>query len=449
VAKLWDKGYELNKEIEEFTVGNDFALDQRLVRADAIGSIAHAQMLAKIGLLSPGEFAPLKDALLEVIRLDEQGAFAIAVEDEDVHTRIENYLTEKLGDVGKKIHAGRSRNDQVLVDLRLYTKEKLLSIKADLLELCQTLVAFSEKHKTVPMPGRTHTQPAMPSTLGLWAGALLEALLDDLLVLNTAYEVNDQCPLGSAASYGVPIEIDRQLTADLLGFAKVQNNVLYANNSRGKFESIVLFALSQAMLDLSKLAQELILFSLREFGYFTLPDELCTGSSIMPQKKNPGGMELVRGKAGTLLGCLFQIMEIIKGLPSGYNRDFQETKEPYMRGLDVAHSSIRVCNLVMSKVSVNVERLQEACTTEIFATDRALELVRDGMPFRDAYREVALHLDDLEASDPTEAALRKRHMGAPGNLGLEVAKRRIADERERLEEERRAFASAIAELLKP
>ncbi len=449
MGKLWDKGYDLNKEIEEFTVGNDFALDQRLVRFDAVGSIAHAKMLAKTGLLSPREFAQLKEGLLEVIRLDEDSAFHIAVEDEDVHTKIENHLTEKLGDVGKKIHAARSRNDQVLVDLRLYTKERLLSMKADLLELCRTLLNFSERHKEVPMPGRTHTQPAMPSTLGLWAGALMEALLDDLFLLNSAFELNDQCPLGSAASYGVPLDIDRQLTSDLLGFARVQNNVLYVNNSRGKVESIVLFALVQVMLDLSKLAQELILFSLREFGYFTLPDELCTGSSIMPQKKNPGGMELVRGKAATLLGSLFQIMETIKGLPSGYNRDFQETKEPFMRGLDVAQSSIRVCNLVISKVKVNPDRLEQACTGEIFATDRALELVMEGMPFRDAYKEVAAHLEELEANDPAEAALRKKHIGAPGNLGLEEAGRRIAAEQELLDEQRSAFHSAIAELLKP
>jgi len=449
VAKLWEKGYELNKAIEEFTVGSDFELDQKLVRMDAIGSIAHAQMLARIGILNPEEFVLLKEVLLEIIELDEHGSFTIAVEDEDVHSKVEQHLTEKLGEIGKKIHTGRSRNDQVLLDLRLYTKEKLLSIRKDLLELCKTLLAFSEKHRAVPMPGRTHTQPAMPSTVGLWAGALLESLLDDLVLLNTAYELNDQCPLGSAASYGVPIDIDRQFTADLLGFASVQNNVLYANNSRGKTESVVLFALAQVMLDLSKLAQELILFSLREFGYFTLPDELCNGSSIMPQKKNPAGMELVRAKAGTLLGCLFQILGIIKGLPSGYNRDFQETKEPFMRGLEVAHTSIRVCNVVMSKVLVNADRLREACTAEIFAVDRALELVKGGMPFRDAYRHVAFHLDELKATDPAEAALRKRHIGAPGNLGLEKSKRRVAAQLERLDEQRRAFSSAIAELLKP
>ncbi|MFH1624041.1 MAG: argininosuccinate lyase [Pseudomonadota bacterium] len=448
MTKLWEKGYSLDDEMEEFTVGDDFLLDQKLIRMDVLGSIAHARMLTKIKILKEDEFVKLKGTLLEILKLQSEDRFPIHVEDEDVHTKVENYLTGKLGDLGKKIHTARSRNDQILVDLRLYTKEKLLLIQKNLLGFCQTLWQFSKENEAVIMPGRTHTQPAMPSSVGLWASALLESLLDDSILTRTAYKLNNQCPLGSAASYGVPLDIDRQLTSDLLGFEKVQNNVLYANNSRGKIESIILSSLCQVMLDLSKLASDLILFSIREFNYFTLPEELCCGSSIMPQKRNPAGMELIRAKTSTMLSYLFQVMTIIKALPSGYNRDFQETKAPFLKGMDLVDSSIRVCDLVVSRLKVNKDVLERSCTPEVFATDRALELVREGIPFRDAYREVAANLDKLQITHSCKNILSRKHIGAAGNLGLPGLKDQIHRETEWVEKEKRDFESRLAELQK-
>ena len=395
MVKLWEKGYILNEEIENFTVGDDFLLDQKLVKMDVLGSIAHAMMLTKIGILSEDDLIKLKDMLKEILRLSDEGKFVIGIEDEDVHTKVENYLTDRLGDLGKKLHTARSRNDQVIVDLRLYAKEKLLEILKNILNLCLTLWEFSNKNKGVIMPGRTHTQLAMPSSVGLWASALLESLLDDILGIKTAYNINNQCPLGSAASYGVPLAIDRQYTSDLLGFEKVQNNVLYVNNSRGKTESIILFSLSQVMLDLSKTASDIILFNTREFNYFNLPQEFCCGSSIMPQKRNPAVMELIRAKTSTVLSYLFQVTSIIEALPSGYNQDFQETKAPLLKGMDIIDSSIKVCDLVFSRLEVNEDVLEKSCTPEIFATDRALDLVQKGMPFRDAYKEVVSNLDKI------------------------------------------------------
>ncbi len=446
MAKLWEKGYSLDHEIEKYTVGDDFLLDRKLVKMDVLGSIAHARMLTKIGILTEEEFVKLKGALLEILELHRGDRFPIEMEDEDVHTKVENYLTERLGELGKKIHTARSRNDQVIVDLRLYTKERLLEIQGRLLEFCETLWEFGKRNEAVIMPGRTHTQPAMPSSVGLWACAILESMLDDFVIMKAAYRINDQCPLGSAASYGVPLNIDRQFTSDLLGFGKVQNNVLYANNSRGKTESIVLFPLVQVMLDLSKLATDLILFSTSEFGYFSIPQEFCCGSSIMPQKRNPAGMELIRAKTSTLTSYLFQVTGTIKALPSGYNRDFQETKAPLLKGMDLVDSSIRICDLVISRLEVHEDVLDRSCTPEIFATDRALELVKEGMPFRDAYKEVAANIDKLEVTDSQKDILSRKHIGATGNLGLEGLNDHICTEMEWVEKEKRDFESKLAKL---
>lgn len=267
MTKLWQKGYALDKTVEDYTVGNDFILDRRLVEYDVYGSIAHAQMLAKIGVLKENEFNKLKKELSNILRLREKGLFEIKKEDEDVHTAIENHLVAKLGDVGKKIHTGRSRNDQVLVDIRLYTKEKLIELMESAVVLAQTLAVFAEENKDVPIVGRTHTQKAMPSSIGLWAGAYACALLDDLKVLQAAYDLNDQNPLGSAAAYGCAIPLDRALTTKLLGFGKVQGNVLYCANSRGKIEASVLSACAQVILDLSRLASDIIFMSIPETGY--------------------------------------------------------------------------------------------------------------------------------------------------------------------------------------
>ena len=357
MAKLWDKGYAVDKEVEAFTTGDDYLLDRELVEADCVASAAHARMLAKIGILSSEEADQLAAELRAIAADSRSGAFTVQPADEDCHTAIENRLTARLGDLGKKVHTARSRNDQVIAATRVYAREKLLDLVGDTLNLCATLRAFAEQHQGVPMIGRTHTQVAMPSSVGLWAGAWLESLLDDLRLLEAAYEMNDQCPLGSAASYGVPLAIDRQYTSDLLGFAKLQNNVLYANNSRGKIESVILGACAQIAIDLSRCAQDLINFSLPEFGYFVIPKELCTGSSIMPQKRNPCGIELIRARTSTILACYNQILNILKGLPSGYNRDFQETKRPFVEGLRLTSACVRVMDITFTKLDVRQERL--------------------------------------------------------------------------------------------
>lgn len=297
------------------------------------------------------------------------------------------------------------------------------------------------------MPGYTHSRKAMPSSVALWAGAFLESLLDDLILLESAYKINNQCPLGSAASYGVSLNIDRQLTSELLGFQKVQNNVLYANNSRGKVEAVILSSLSQVMLDLSKLAEDLILFTREEFGFFTLPDELCPGSSIMPQKKNPAALEIVRAKSGTVNSYLFQVMNILTGLPSGYNRDLQLTKEPLMKGLEATESSLKICRLIISRLKVNKESLKEALTPEMFATDEVYKLVKRGMPFRDAYRAVSKKIYRLKRTDPEKNILSKKHLGATGNLGLAKLEKQIKEQLRTLKRKRREFGLKKRELI--
>ncbi len=451
MAKLWEKGYELEKGIEKFTVGEDYLLDYELVEADVLGSIAHATMLAKIGIIDAAELRKVRAALLDILKTHEKGEFKIKPEDEDVHTAVENKLTEALGDLGKKIHTGRSRNDQVLADLRIYAKKKLLDVEQAAIGLASALVKLADESKDVPIPGRTHTQLAMPSSIGLWAGAYAESLLDDLDVIKAAYALNDQCPLGSAASYGVALPIDRQTVSTMLGFKKVQNNVLYANNSRGKVESVILAALSQVEIDLSKMAGDLIMFSIPEFGYFSLPEKYCTGSSMMPNKKNPDVLELVRAKANKVLAGYYQVVNTIKDLPSGYNRDFQETKAPLIDGLALTEVSLRVCALVVSGLKVNKDACIKACTgaPEIFATDKAVELAAGGIPWRDAYLKMAEGLKDMKALKAEEVVANirsKKHMGATGNLGLDKAAAKIKAEKALLDKESKAFEAALVKL---
>jgi argininosuccinate lyase len=446
MSKLWEKEYSLDKLIEEYTVGEDPLLDLDLVNADCVASIAHAAMLESIGILTAGELQDLRRELIEILRLNQEGQFAIRVDEEDCHTAIENRLVERLGEAGKKIHTGRSRNDQVIAALRLHARSALLAIESSCLDLVRTLIRFAGTHAGVPMPGRTHMQIAMPSSVGLWAGAFAEELLDDVVLLSGVWELNNLSPLGSAASYGVPLPLNREMVARLLGFRGVQNNVLYVNNSRGKFESVILDAVEQLMLTLSKLAQDVILFSMPEFRYFTLPQELCGGSSIMPQKRNPGMLELMRAKASTVGACSIQIKGIIRSLPSGYNRDFQETKGPFLRGLGVGLSSVRVADRVMQCLGVNKEALLAGFIPEIYATDRALELVASGVPFRDAYRRVAADLANLESMDPHEAIRKKTHTGTTGNLGLDLAEQRLEEQARRVAEQSRGVYRCVREL---
>jgi argininosuccinate lyase len=447
MGKLWEKTYSLDALMEAFTVGDDPVLDARLVNADCAASMAHAAMLASIGALSRADNEGLQRTLKEIISENEQGKFTIHRSDEDVHTAIENHLVEAVSDAGKRIHTGRSRNDQVLAALRLWSRGFLFSFQKSCLDLVERLLDFAQANELVPMPGRTHMQVAMPSSVGLWAGAFAEELLDDAALARGAFALLDCCPLGSAASYGVPLPLNREMAAELLGFARVQNNVLYANNSRGKFESIALDAVEQAVLTLSKLAHDLILFSLPEFGYFTLPAELCTGSSIMPQKKNPDGLELVRAKSAAVSSDLTAIKAIIRAMPSGYNRDFQETKGPFFRGCETALACVRIMDLTMEKLVVNEKRLRAAMTPEIYATDRAFELVAEGMPFRDAYREVGRTLDTLSARDPGAALAARKSTGTTGNLRLDIPRARAAEHGSWLAKEDSAKRAAIAKLV--
>ncbi|NMC77190.1 MAG: argininosuccinate lyase [Candidatus Methanofastidiosa archaeon] len=448
MAKLWKKKYELDKTVEDFTVGDDYLNDMKLVKADIIGNIAHSTMLKKIGVLSNEELLQIKKNLIEILELHEQGKFIINKEDEDVHTAVENFLTERLGDIGKKIHTARSRNDQILLDVRLYSKERLFDIMENVLSLCKVLLHFSKDNEFIPMPGRTHTQRAMPSSVGLWASSIIESLLDDLYLLKSAYKINDQSPLGSAASYGVNLNIDREYVASLLGFEKVQNNVLYANNSRGKIESIIIFAMSQIMMDLSKFANDLILFSIPEFNYFTLPEEFCGGSSLMPQKRNPALLELTRAKANVVNSLYFRVSSIITSLYSGYNRDFQLTKGPLIESFDITQQTLYILSYFMPKVKVNKEILIDSFTPELYATDRVLELVKEGHPFRDAYKEVGVNLEALNNKDPVENIKSKTHTGATGNLGLDKIAKILKDEEKELFSIKDSYMKKIDLLLK-
>ena len=419
MSKLWQKDYSLDSLMEEFTVGNDYILDQELVIADCLASIAHARGLHEIGILDDEELATLTQGLAEIIGLRQQNAFPITLENEDCHTAIESYLTEHYGEVGKKIHTGRSRNDQVQTALRIWMREFALKLCNSTGELCEQLLSFAAEHAEVPMPGRTHMQIAMPSSVGLWAAAYAEELYDEAQHLMHLSWTLDQSPLGSAASYGVPLPLDRQFTAEQMGFTRVQNNVLYANNSRGKFEAMLLDGCEYIALTLSKLAQDLMLFTLPEFGYFSLPRELCTGSSIMPQKKNPDGLELARSRSALVSSASIRVKSIIRSLPSGYNRDFQDTKEPLLQGTKATWQLVQIFSRMVKGLSVHEDKLITACTPELYATDIVLQQVVEGKNFRDTYKEVGLHLDQVAKLDPVATLSTRTSLGTTGNLGLD------------------------------
>ena len=442
---------DVHPEVLSFTVGKDPVLDLCLVDADCIGSAAHVTMLSRLPLRPPLFTEKTRkqviSALVDVMRRGRKGTFKITARDQDVHLAVERQLTASLGDLGKKIHTARSRNDQVAVDLRLFGKVELLDICSDAVSLMQALLKLARRHRMVPMVGRTHLQPAMPGSVGLWASAHAESLMDDLHLVKAAYEVNDRCPLGSAAGYGVPLGIDRELTSRLLGFSEPVQNVLYASCARGKCESAILSALAQVMLTLSRLAEDMILYSMPEFRYFRLPAEHCTGSSIMPQKKNPDVLELVRAKTARVLSDAMAAATVLKGAPSGYNRDLQEIKEPYMEGLRTTGQCLRVMALIVDGLEVDRKAMKRAFTAEVFATDRALELVADGKPFRDAYDQVRSDLGSLQAVDPAGAIAKRTHLGAGAGLDLDtlVSRARASGRWTRGEQSR--YARTVSKLL--
>jgi len=446
MGKLWQKDYTLDSLMEDFTVSNDYILDQQLVIADALASIAHARGLHLIGLLSDEELSSLEQGLAQVIKLRTDDSFPITKENEDCHTAIEAYLTDLVGEAGKKIHTGRSRNDQVQTALRLWMREYAVKLCNLTGQLAERLVDFAEEHASVPMPGRTHMQLAMPSSVGLWAASFAEELYDEAQHLMQLSWTLDQSPLGSAASYGVPIPLDRQFTAEQMGFTRVQNNVLYANNSRGKFEAMLLDSCDYIALTLSKLAQDLILFTLPEFGYFSLPKQLCTGSSIMPQKKNPDGLELARSRSALVSSASMRVKSIIRSLPSGYNRDFQDTKEPLLCGTKASWQLVHIFLRMLDGLEVHPEALEKACTSELYATDVVLKQVLEGKNFRDTYKEVGLHLDALAKFDPHKALEERTSLGTTGNLGLDEDKLFISLMRNGCEDILKSFSEAYHNL---
>jgi argininosuccinate lyase len=386
--KLWNKGFELNKEIENYTVGDDFLLDSYLIKYDCLASIAHANMLYKIKILKKDELKKLEEKLNYIINnLDK---FKINIEDEDCHSLIENFLIKELGDVGKKIHTFRSRNDQVLTALRLYEKNELDEIKKLIINLINSLNNKIKLYGDVEIPGFTHMQKAMPSSIKLWLNSFVDAFNDELISLNNLYKKIDQNPLGSGAGFGFSYNLDKKFTSKKLNFSKIQNNPMYCQLSRGKFESEILNLLTQIMFLLNKISSDILLFTMKEFSYMNLPKSFCTGSSIMPQKQNYDVLELVRGNYHIILGEEFKIKSLIGNLISGYNRDVQLTKKPLIDSINLTKKSINIINLVIENLKINKVNCKKAMTKELYATDEAIQLVKKGLSFRDAYKKIGM-----------------------------------------------------------
>lgn len=395
MKKIWDtKGAKednskTHQAVENYTVGVDYLLDLELLPYDIQGTIAHAKMLHKIKILNSKELGILLNGLNKILELWKKGTFTIDKSQEDSATAIEAYLTENYGDVGKKVHTGRSRNDQCLTMTRLFSKEKLLEIQKETESLVGALNAQIKKQGKIKMPGYTHMQRAMPSSVGMWLGSYHDGLQDDLILLDAVLKIIDQNPLGSAAGYGEnTLGLDRKFTTKELNFKRVQANPMYCGFSRGKFESIVLQSIGSVMFDIGKIASDLLLFTTKEFDFFALPDSFRTGSSIMPQKKNYDVLELVRGNIAVFNGYRDQIENIIKNLPAGYNRDFQLTKEPFIKGINLALETLQIMILIVKNLEAKKENLENACTPELYATDDALQLVKQGKSFREAYQEI-------------------------------------------------------------
>jgi argininosuccinate lyase len=395
MSKLWQTtGSKLCPAIEKYTVGKDYLNDQRLVKYDCLASIAHVKMLKKIGILKKTECEKLVDELNRVMVLDKKKQFRIKSGEEDCHTAIENHLTKKLSQIGKKVHTARSRNDQVLVALRLYSLAQTDQAVKSTGHLIKTIRVKAKGWKKITMPGYTHTQPAMPTTVGIWLSSFADSLADDLKLMAAVASVIDQNPLGSAAGFGQPvIPIDRKFTTRQLGFGRLQSNPIYCANSRGKFENLILQSYSQVMLDLGKLANDLVWFTAQEFDFFDLPENFKTGSSAMPQKNNFDVLELIRGNTSLFLGYQFQVQEITKNLFSGYNRDYQLTKMPYFSATDLLLETLEIFQLVILNLKIKPEKLKAACGPQLDATSKAYKLVLAGMAFRDAYQKIKQDLN--------------------------------------------------------
>ena len=426
--KLWEKSVQVNKDIERFTVGRDRELDLYLAKYDVLGSMAHITMLQSIGLLSADELRMLLVELKDIYAQAERGEFVIEEGVEDVHSQVELMLTRRLGDVGKKIHSGRSRNDQVLLDLKLFTRAEIKDVATEVERLFAELIAQSERYKDVLMPGYTHLQIAMPSSFGLWFGAYAESLVDDMLFLQAAFKMCNRNPLGSAAGYGSSFPLDRTMTTRLLGFDSLDYNVVYAQMGRGKMERNVAFALATIAGTLSKLAFDACLFNSQNFGFVKLPDDCTTGSSIMPHKKNPDVFGLTRAKCNKIQSLPQQIMMIANNLRSGYFRDLQIIKEVFLPAFQELKDCLRMTTYIISEIKVNENILDDRRYDLIFSVEEVNRLARAGMPFRDAYKKVGLDIEAGRFSHPK--AVHHTHEGSIGNLcndKIEVLMQQVVD----------------------
>lgn len=414
MAKLWEKNIQVDAKIEAFTVGRDREMDVFLAKYDVLGSMAHITMLESVGLLEKAELEQLLTELKSIYKLTETGEFVIEDGVEDVHSQVEQLLTAKLGDMGKKIHSGRSRNDQVLVDLKLFARAELQKTVEAVDELFEVLITQSNKYKEVLLPGYTHLQVAMPSSFGLWFGAYAESLADDLQTLLAAYKITNRNPLGSAAGYGSSFPLNRQLTTDLLGFDTMNYNVVYAQMGRGKMERTVANALAGVAATLSKLAFDACMYTSQNFGFIKLPDEFTTGSSIMPHKKNPDVFELTRAKCNKLQGLPQQIAMISNNLPSGYFRDLQIIKEVFVPAFSELRDCIEMTTMMMARVEVKANILNDSKYDFLFSVEEVNRLTLEGVPFRDAYKKVGL---DIESGNFTpNKNITHTHEGSIGNL---------------------------------
>ncbi|MFA6435753.1 MAG: argininosuccinate lyase [Candidatus Gracilibacteria bacterium] len=424
--KIWFKNKEVsvNRVVEEFNAGEDIAYDQEMIPDDVWCSRGYARLLKKHGLLTAQELKELEQGLDEILKLYEKGEFVLKLEDEDCHTKIEDYLIQRFGDTGKKIHTGRSRNDQVLVMMRWFLKRKLKFIREKSMTLAQKFVKFARKYEMVAMPGYTHMQKAMPTTVGTWMAAFAESLIDDIKLLTAIRDdIVDQNPLGSGAGYGSPFDFDRDWLSKELGFKKTQNNVIYCHNSRGKIEGLVLESCAQIMLTLNRLACDLLFFTTQEFQFFHMDDSIATGSSIMPQKKNLDVAELIRGRTATVLACRQEVAMNILNKISGYHRDGQEIKRPLFLGLKYTEMSLDAMGVVLDNIEPNKEILMKSMLgcPGLFAAHKAFEKVKEGMTFRDAYREIGSNIDKIKVTekDVNRWLKMSTHQGGTGNLGLD------------------------------
>lgn len=420
---IWSKGDDQTDAlVHAFTVGDDWLYDRQLAPYDCLGSMAHAQMLGDTGIIPSSDAQALVAGLRQLYHEFADGQWTVEASDEDVHSRIEALLTERLGEPGMRLHTGRSRNDQVLTATRLWLKDKLLTLADALCAVVEVLIDQAERHEFVPLPGYTHLQRGMPSSMGMFFGGHAAGLLESLIVIDGAYQLADCCPLGSGASYGGGLPLDRDQCRRLLGFARGGSIAMADANSRGKVETASLDALNGVMTDISRLAADVIFFVSAEAGFLRLGKGFTTGSSIMPQKRNPDIFELLRGRAARFLGLRTGLAAMTLGLHSGYSRDLQDTKPLLIDGLALAEQALSVVRRSIPEMEPCLERIEAALTPDLYATDEAFRLVREqGMPFREAYIQVGKHLDQVQVPSDHEAVLRQRtHLGSTGNLGLDV-----------------------------